>query len=196
MVTRRRASQARVQKMAEAAAARSNDNSRHRCFVSYHVDDEDEVTKFLDDFGDQIIATVVGVTAEDDFVDSDNTEYIMGQIRERYLRNTTVTVVLVGKCTWTRKFVDWEVYSSLRDYQGYAHSGLVAINLSSMGTTGALPARVSDNVDGDKKYARYWAYPVSKSDLRNNIDIAFNDRTAKAHLIANARERRQANSAC
>src|SRR6266508_6210789 len=56
MVTKRRASQARVQKMAEAAAARSTDTTRHRCFVSYHVDDEAEVTQFLNAFGDQIIA--------------------------------------------------------------------------------------------------------------------------------------------
>jgi len=182
--------------MAEAAAARSTDTTRHRCFVSYHVDDEAEVTQFLNAFGDQIIATVVGVTADDDFVDSDDTEYIMRQIRERYLKSTTVTIVLVGKCTRTRRFVDWEVYSSLRDYEGYSHSGLVAINLSSMGTTGALPGRVSDNVDSDKKYARYWTYPVSKSDLRSNIDIAYNDRTAKADLINNTRERRKANSVC
>jgi len=194
----RRESQSRVQKMAEAAAARSSDTTRHRCFVSYHVDDEDEVNDFLDDFGDQIIATVVGVTADDDFVDSDDTDYIMNQIRERYLGNTTVTIVLVGECTWTRKFVDWEVYSSLRKYKGYPLSGLVAITLPSIANLQGrrLPARVDDNVNDDKLYARWMKYPTSKAGLRSMVQEAFDARTSKAHLIDNSRARRQNNSAC
>jgi hypothetical protein len=192
----RRESQARVQKMAEAAAFRSTDQTRHRCFVSYHVDDEADVSRFLDDFGDQFIGTVVGVTADDDFVDSDDTDYIMDQIRERYLGPTTVTIVLVGSCTWSRKFVDWEVYATLRTYESYAPSGLLAINLPYMGDKGKLPSRVSDNVKPDNGYARYLTYPSSKSSLRDWIEVAYEARSTKTHLIDNSRERRRQNSAC
>jgi hypothetical protein len=195
-MTTRQESQRRVEEVAKRAASRNTDTTRHRCFVSYHVDDEIEVAKFLDDFGDQFIATVVGVTANDDFVNSDDNEYIMYQIRKRYLGNTTVTIVLVGACTRTRKFVDWEVYSSLRRYEDYAPSGLVAINLPSLGNTGRLPDRVSDNVHKDEKYARYWTYPSSKAGARNNVDIAFEARSSKENLISNSRDRRQNNSLC
>lgn len=195
-MSRRRESQARVQKTAEAAAFRSTDQTRHRCFVSYHVDDEAEVTRFLNDFGDQFIGTVVGVTADDDFVDSDDTDYIMDQIRERYLGNTSVTIVLVGSCTWSRKFVDWEAYATLRKYKGYAPSGLLAINLPYLGTEGKLPTRVSDNVKKEDGYARYWTYPISKSGLRNWIQVAYDARSTRSDLIDNSRERRKQNSAC
>lgn len=89
-------SQFRLQKVADLAARKNDDPTRHRCFVSYHVDDTDEVEDFLESFGHVFIGTVVGVTADDDFVDSDDTDYIMDRIREKYLSNTTVTIVMVG----------------------------------------------------------------------------------------------------
>lgn len=194
----RRESQVRVQKMAESAAARSSDSSRHQCFISYHVDDEAEVTQFLDDFGDQIVATCVGVTADDDFVDSDDTDYIMNRIREKYLGNTTVTIVLIGRCTWSRRFVDWEVYSSLRKYASYPLSGLVAITLPSVADLDSrrLPDRVDDNVDGEELYARWMKYPTSKSGFKSMVQEAYDARTTKANIIKNSRDRRKNNSSC
>jgi hypothetical protein len=180
--------------MAEAAAARSRDNSRHRCFVSFHADDEAEVTQFMDDFGDQFIGTAVGVTEDDDFIDSDDTDYVMDQIRELYLGGTTVTIMLIGACTWSRRFVDWETYASLREYKTYAPSGLVAINLPSLGKTGALPKRVEDNRASG--YAHYYTYPETKSELRDHITEAFEARTSKKDLIDNSEPRRKNNSAC
>jgi len=190
----RKDSQRRVQKVAESAARRSTDNTRHRCFVSYHADDEDEVTQFMEDFGDQFIGTVVGVTKDDDFVDSDDTDYVMDQIRERYLGSTTVTIVLIGACTWSRKFVDWETYASLRQYKTYAPSGLVAINLPSQGTSGTLPKRVKDNKTSG--YTNYYSYPATKSALRGHINEAFDARTTKKDKIDNSEPRRKSNSAC
>ena len=37
------------------------------------------------------------------------TETIRQKIRDNYLQDSTVTVVLVGAHTWQRKFVDWEI---------------------------------------------------------------------------------------
>jgi hypothetical protein len=54
------------------------------------VADTDEVERFLADMGHVMIPTVVGVTAEDDFVESEDTDYIMKRIRETYLGDTTV----------------------------------------------------------------------------------------------------------
>lgn len=197
-MTTRRESQARTQRVANAATARSTDSTRHRCFISYHVDDESEVARFLDSFGDQIIATCIGVTAEDDFVNSDDTDYIMDQIREKYLGSTTVTIVLVGACTWARRFVDWEVYSTLRRYKSFGVSGLVAITLPSVAESSSrrLPDRVDDNVDGSTLYARWIKYPKSKSSLRSMVQEAYDARSTKADLIDNSRSRKKYNSSC
>lgn len=191
----------RLQKAALTAAARSNDPTRHKCFLSYHIDDADEVATFVDDYGDVFIAKVLGITPEDDFVDSDDTDYVMDEIRERYLTDSTVTMVMVGKCTWSRRFVDWEVYSSLRNDKSNKRSGLMAVTLPSAATyTGKkLPARVADNVlgsDGDEGYARWWKYPTSAESLRSRIEIAYGARSSKVDLIDNTRARRMANANC
>ena len=171
---------------------------RHKCFVSFHHADEDEVAKFIEDFEDAFIPKVLGVSNEDDFIDSDDTDYVMDQIREKYLTDSTVTIVLVGKCTWARRCADWEVYSTLRNDKNNKRSGLMAVTLPSAANYSGkqLPPRVADNVDGDKKYARWWKYPTSVSSLQSMIEEAFVARTSKATLIVNTRERKRNNSSC
>ncbi|WP_175442423.1 TIR domain-containing protein [Humibacillus sp. DSM 29435] len=189
----------RVQRVAEAASLRRSDSTRHKCFVSYHVADVDEVTKFLDDFGTEFIPRSVGVTEEDDFVDSADTEYIKRRIRERYLTDSTVTVVLVGRCTWSRKFVDWEISSSLRHDSLNKRSGLLVMPLTSMNNTARLSDRIRDNwfkADPKESYAAYKAYPSSASCLRLAIDEAFLARTGKADKVDNSRSLRLANATC
>ncbi len=88
----------------------------------------------------------------------------MDAIREEYLTDSSVTIVLLGRCTWSRRFVDWEVYSTLRNDKLNRRSGLMAINLPSIANSysGRLLPRVADNVNGknsDEGYARWWVYP-------------------------------------
>ena len=121
----------RLQLVAETASARkAADSTRHKCFISYHVDDMDEVESFLDTLGSEFIPRSVGVTQEDDFVDRVNDDYIKRTIREKYLTDSTVTIVLLGRCTWSRKFVDWEISSSLRNDSTNRRSGLLALSTS------------------------------------------------------------------
>jgi hypothetical protein len=133
-------------------------------------------------------------------VNSDDTDYIMQRIREKYLTGTSVSLVLVGKCTWARRFVDWEIYATLRNDKNNKRSGLLAIQLPSVAQSGApLPERLKDNVkgkDGNEGYARYWVYPKSASSLKRMVQEAYDARTSKSQLIDNSRARRLRNSAC
>lgn len=195
----RRQVQIRIQATADRVLAKAAaDPTRHKCFVSYHANDGAEVEAFIETFGSVFIPRVIGVSEEDDFIDSANTDYIMDRIREKYLTDSTVTIVLVGKCTWARKFVDWEVYSSLRNDSVNKRNGLLAITLPSAAdyVGKQLPARVADNVDDSKGYARWWKYPTSSSQVRNYIEEAFQARTGKASLADNSRARRTYNSTC
>ncbi len=197
MASPTRASQERLRLLAERAIRKSDDPTRRKCFVSYHVDDEREVAKFIDDYGTVFIPTVVGVTDDDDFVDSDDTDYIMARIREKYLSDSTVTIVMIGECTWARRFIDWEIYSTLREYEKYPVSGLMAITLPSVANLSkTLPLRLADNIDDSKKYARWWKYPTSADGLRQCIEEAFEARTSKTHMIDNSRPRKVNSSAC
>jgi hypothetical protein len=124
----------------------------------------------------------------------------MRKIRENKLDDSTVTIVLVGSCTHSRRYVDWEVKASLQQGQTLPN-GLIAINLPYMGTTGNLPPRVSDNVirdcnNKDIGYARYYSYPTNKKQLEDWIEDAYNARTLRSNLIKNSNEMMKYNAKC
>lgn len=54
---------------------------------------------------------------------------IRQKIRDEYLRDTTVTILLVGQDTKGRKHVDWEVYSSMYDGTVNKRSGVLVVLL-------------------------------------------------------------------
>jgi hypothetical protein len=190
----------RITQIAEAAAARKTDPTRHKCFVSYHHADQDEAEAFIDAYGDVFIARAIGVSDEDDFIDSDDTEYVMRRIRELYLTDSTVSVVLIGKCTWARRYADWEIASSLRNDPNNTRNGLLGITLKSIADYSGkrAPDRLNDNLDSDdaKAYARWIKYPTSAASLRGWIDDAYNARTQRAALLDNSRELFKNNRSC
>jgi len=193
--------QRQLEYLAARVAAKKADPTRHKCFISYHAEDTDEVATFLEKFGTEFIAKTIGVTDEDDFIDSNDTGYVMDQIRTKYLGDSSVTLLLVGQCTWARRYVDWEIYSSLRDSKHSKVNGLLAIQLPSGASSGAkLPARAKDNLKRDNGtsvgYARYIAYPTSVASLRSWISDAYDARTSRRTLIDNARTRRLKSASC
>ncbi|WP_315334961.1 TIR domain-containing protein [Propionibacterium acidifaciens] len=168
----------------------SNNYIRHKCFISYHHDDEIEVERFIRQFDnnqDVLITRGIGAGMAGDVINSNNDDYIMRRIRELYLKDTTVTIVLVGRYTWTRKFVDWEVAASLRNTPNVNRSGLMAITLPSAANyfDKKLPLRVQDNVD--RGYARWWKYPTTAECLASCIETAYKARSECAHLVDNRR---------
>ncbi len=182
---------------------KSDGSVRHKCFLSYYSEDAEEVLTFVEKFSGVFIPKTVGISDEYPWVDSDDDDYVMDVIRDDYLADSTVTIVFVGKCTWSRKFVDWEVYSSLRKDKNNRLNGLLAIQLPSAvdKPSAKLPARVNKNVirDADKEdigYARYYAYPLYESTLQGWIEDAYQARTTRDELIVLGGPRRRANSAC
>ncbi len=92
---------------------------------------------------------ILDASDKDDFINSDNPEYVMSQIRKKYLGDSSITIVLTSKCTHSRRYIDWEIKSSLR--QGtYTPNGLIGILLPSMGTTTHLPPRFKENWDSER----------------------------------------------
>ncbi len=186
-------------KLARTAEERGkNDPERHRCFVSYHLADIDIATQFVADFGDVFIPTVLGVTDEDDFVDSTDENYIKQRIRDEHLRTTTVTIVIAGKCTWSRKFVDWEIASSLRDDPKNKRSGLLILTLPGK-TSARLSQRIQDNWvkgDSEKSYAEFENYPSSDAALTRGIEAAFQARSTKSKYVDNSLLLMRSNVSC
>ena len=193
--------QIRLQVVADRAAARSTDTTRHKCFISYHQEDEDEVEAFIEKFSDVFIPKVLGVSNDDEFIDSKDTDYVMRRIREKYLTDSTVTMVMIGKCTWARKYVDWEIAATLRNDSKNKRSGLLGVILPSASAGPRSPQRLTDNLPkagGTDGYARWIHYPSTKTRLRSYINDAFAARSnpARYNLIDNKSALFRINRSC
>lgn len=168
---------------------------RHKCFISYHHADHQAVRAFIDTFDEgHDVFISRDITMPDDIINSGNAEYVMDRIRSLYIKDSTVTIVLVGRCTHSRQFVDWEVQASLRQPQNGLPNGLIAILLDPKAEKGKLPDRTRRNVASE--YATFQKYPPGPDTLAGWIDTAYEARTTIAHRIVNPRERQRGNLPC
>ena len=104
--------------------------NRHRVFVSYYHTDDQYYRNLFERMFSDIHDIMVSESVEIGDIDPDlKPDTIRQKIRDEYLRDSTVTVVLVGAHTWQRKFVDWEIGSSIRQTQYNSRSGLLGILL-------------------------------------------------------------------
>lgn len=173
---------------------------RRKVFISYHHDDQLEVDQFVQTFDQEqnvFIYRALGLAG--DIINSYDIDYVMRRIREVYLRDSTVTIVLIGRCTWARRYVDWEIQASLRQGLTVTPNGLLGIVLPSAGRNPTPPDRLSMNLRGensDEGYARWYWYPSGKELLGYWIEDAFQARTSRSNLIVNPWERFIYNKSC
>lgn len=171
---------------------------KRRCFISYHHADELEVQAFLDTYSNSEVFThrALGLDMANDIVNSNDTDYVMRRIREQYMQNTSVTIVMIGQNTWKRRYVDWEIASSLRNGFGSPANGLLGIKLPSYAHGNQqYPDRLNDNLNAPDVavttpcYARCIPYPTNSTELGTAIEDAYQRRQTQSHLINNARPR-------
>ncbi len=161
--------------------------AKRKVFISYHHDGEQSVVDaFTDKFSEDY--DVFTDSSLSDAADSDDSEYL-NQVCRDAIDGTSVTIVMIGKQTGCRKFVDWEIRHTL-----YREHGLVAISRPDLAISDAcLPKRLSDNLTSGSGYAEWYEYPSSASSLKRMIDEAYNASTSK---IANLREKMKRSSSC
>lgn len=162
---------------------------RRKVFISHSHIHQAETDWFVHSFGDVFITKAVGTFRDDNRIDSTNPDYTMSVIRSEYIGDSTVTIVLLGCCTHSRRYVDWEIKGSLMQGKDRLPNGLIGILMPSAGAAGAhLPERFAANWARDQAncYARYYNYPSSKELLRTWIEDAFAARSSRAHLIKNS----------
>lgn len=137
---------------------------RHKVFISFYHDDQEYKEEFVSAMGDDIVDKSV----DDGDIDDDRlaTETIRQKIRDGFIADATVTVVLIGRCTWQRKHVDWEIGSSLRATKRNSRCGLLGIILPGHPDFNEdtyrprlIPPRLADNCKGDGRYACIYDWP-------------------------------------
>lgn len=160
---------------------------KRKVFISYHHSaDQAHYDNFSRVFGDAY--EVFTDKSLERAYQSDNTDYIRWQISQNDIAGTSCTIVLCGMYTHQRKYVDWEIKSSLDKNHGIVGIWLPTLPQSSNGGT-VKPDRLQDNVDS--KYAKWIAWNDLTADLlKETIEAAI---ACPKYLIVNTRPLRQRN---
>jgi len=157
--------------------------TKRRVFVSYHHGNDQA---FYNAFSRYYSAAydVVQDNSLRQSIKSEDWDYIMRKIRENYIAGSSCTIVLCGKETPWRKFVDWETEATLdKDH------GLIAVNLPTnpVRPNGnvIVPDRVHDNIQSGYAIWTNWAHLTSNI---SHLPALIEQANAKPkNLIVNSR---------
>ena len=155
----------------------------HKVFVSYHhANDQGYRDAFERMFGllsGVFISKSVQIGEISPYIATDT---VRAKIRDEYLRDSTVTVVLVGTQTWQRKHVDWEISSSIRSTMLSTRSGLLGILLPTHPSyqapgydPGIVPPRLVDNAKCG--FAHIYDWTTAAAQVSRWIHAAFERRS-------------------
>lgn len=154
---------------------------KRKVFISYHVDDQE----YKDRFAQMMDNYIVDKSVKEDDIDDTNikVDTIRQKIRDDFIADATVTVVLIGPCTWQRKHVDWEIGSSLRKTKKNSRCGLLGILLPNHPCFGKkscdphlIPPRLAANCNGNASYASIHDWSSETRSIRQWIHAAFQRR--------------------
>jgi hypothetical protein len=163
---------------------------KHKIFVSYHHGgDQAYYNAFSRAFHDAY--DVIYDKSLERQVDSDDVNYVRQRIRQNYITGSSCTIVLVGKDTWGRKYVDWEVAATLD-----MEHGLIGVELPTAPRSAdnkvTVPDRLYDNIQsGFALWLTWQQITASAAQLERYVATA---KARNAKLIVNTRPRRLRNA--
>lgn len=155
---------------------------RHKVFLSYHhANDRYYKMQCTNVFSAALRSFISKSVEEGDISPAASTDYVRSRIRDEFIRDASVTIVLIGSETWKRKHVDWEISGSVRKTQLNSRCGLLGILLPthpSYGKShydgGIVPPRLVMNEKCG--YAAIYDWPTSSESLTNWIHEAYERR--------------------
>ena len=138
-----------------------------KVFISYyHEGDEEYKDRLLQALNSKAIDK--SVSPGDIHDENLPLDEIRRRIRDDHIADATVTIVLIGPCTWQRKHVDWETSASIIDRRNNERCGLLGLLLPthpdyrkgpSNRNPRLIPPRLARNIDGDDPFAVIYDWP-------------------------------------
>jgi hypothetical protein len=158
----------------------------HKVFVSYHHANDQQYRNHFESMFASLYGVMISKSVQiGEISPYIQTETVRQKIRDEYLRDSTVTVVLIGAETWKRKHVDWEIGASIRQTQYNPRSGLIGILLPSYPrpynapnnyTHTTIPPRLHDNIECG--FAKIYNWSNDPNVVQSWIHEAFLRRTS------------------
>ena len=164
---------------------------KRKVFISYCHTDQAEAEGFVWTWRNVFTHRALGMSFTNDIINSDNPAYVMSRIRSEYLGDSSVTVVLMGNCTDSRRLSIGRsrlLYNAGLAFRTDRSRSCFIGTQSSWRLYPYLPPRFDPNYryNDNTSYARYWFMPDNEAGMRQCIETAFDSRTNKK-LVWSAR---------
>ena len=140
---------------------------RHKVFISYyHEDDQEYKDRLVQALESKFVDR--SVSQGDIYDEGLHLDEIRRRIRDNHIADATVTIVLIGPCTWQRKHVDWEISASMIARKNNQRCGLLGLLLPShpdyqkgpeARNPKRIPPRLARNIDGPDPFAVIYDWP-------------------------------------
>lgn len=108
----------------------------HKCFISFKTEDENYKTE-IQKWSDNNKVDMIDKSLNEP-IDSEDEDYIMRKIREDYLADSTVTIVLIGEHSAEnqgkeeQKYIKRELQASLYNGKNNTRNGVLGVVLPDM----------------------------------------------------------------
>ena len=112
--------------------------TRHKIFLSYHHANDQWSKNELVRLAQTQATFIDRSVGMGDIPDDLDADAIRRRVRDEHLRDSTITIVLVGTATKGRKHVDWEIYSSMYNGPVNKKSGILVISLPTVDSRGLV----------------------------------------------------------
>jgi Thoeris protein ThsB, TIR-like domain len=136
-----------------------------KAFISYHHRNDQQYRNHLGQLANQYNAFEDQSVEVDEIDDNLQPQAIRRIIRDQYLRDTQVTILLCGTETKHRKHIDWELKSSMIDGQINARSGILVISLPTVDQTNWFAALPGEREAIYTNYSGSWITLETKADF-------------------------------
>jgi hypothetical protein len=103
--------------------------TKRKVFISYHHANDQKYKKALTDLNEKHNIFIDMSVELGDIPDDLPDQSIRKIIRDEYLKDSTILILLVGSETKNRKHIDWEIYSSMYDGEVNKKMGILIITL-------------------------------------------------------------------
>ncbi len=135
---------------------------KRRVFVSYHHENDQAWYDLFSTWYGETLELFTNRSLKEP-IDSDAVDYLHRTIREGKITGTSLTIVLCGPETWKRKWVDWEIGSTLNKGHGLLGIGLPTVATNRDGSAHA-PDRLLQNYQNSYAPWLSWGAPPPTAD--------------------------------
>ena len=144
-----------------------NQVPKHKVFISYyHQDDQEYKNRLVHALDSKFVDR--SVSQGDIHNEGLALDEIRRRVRDDHIADATVTIVLIGPCTWQRKHVDWEISASIINRRNNQRCGLLGLLLPThpdyrrgpeARNSRLIPQRLARNIGGDDSFAVIYDWP-------------------------------------